>query len=498
MNLGAEPPTLDWNLLQDYNSMEVVANIMVGLTRFAVNDQGEAISVPGCAQSWEISKDGLTYIFHLDSKAHWTDGKQVTAQDFINSYTRLLAPETAAPYAELLSMIDLKRSKALDDQTLIIRLKYPAPYFIHLSSSVITYPIRLDLIKQYGKAWTDPKNLVSNGPYKLKQWQHEYKILLERNDNFFQEPAKIKYLKYFMVAEQASAYTLFLNNQFDWIDGRSIPASEHRKLGKEAERYLLLRNSFVGFNQEHKPLDDSRVRQAMSFAIDRKLFAEIRSKADMANSTWIPPSLGSYLDMNQIAKNFKEKYQTEFRQDGYYPKLARKLLSQAGYPNGKNFPELELAVPSREDVKLQAEALQAMWRKELNIQVRITTMEWKVFLARLRSDTPDLFRSNWGADYPDPDTFMNLFISSSPFNDVKFHNPKYDKLVQAAARTNKIEERRQLYTEAETILTQDQVAIAPLYIDRQVIIKKPWLKNFTYSPMDLVFLDKCMLEYPKQ
>lgn len=490
MNLGTEPPSLDWNILSDYNSMEIVANIMVGLSRFSVNEEGEAISVPGCAKSWQISKDGLTYSFQLDPKARWTDGKQVTAQHFIDSYTRLLDPATAAPYAGLLSMIDLKNSKAINDQNLIIKLKYPAPYFIHLSSSVITYPIRLDLIKKYGKQWTDPENLVSNGPYKLKQWQHEYKILLERNDDFFQEPAKIQYLKYFMVAEQASAYTLFLNNQFDWIDGRSIPASEHKNLSKEAERHLLLRNSFVGFNHQRQPLDDERVRQAMSFAIDRKLFAQIRSKGDLANSTWIPPSLGTYLNIEDLARSFKAKYQTEFRQDGYYPQLARKLLAQAGYPDGYNFPELELAVPSREDVKLQAEALQAMWRKELNIQVRITTMEWKVFLARLRSDTPDLFRSNWGADYPDPDTFMNLFLSTSPFNDVKFHNAKYDRLVKAAARSNKIKQRRKLYTQAEILLTQDQVAIAPLYIDRQTIIKKPWLKGFTYSPMDLVFLDK--------
>ena len=291
---------------------------------------------------------------------------------------------------------------------------------------------------------------------------------------------------------------MFLNDQFDWIDGRSIPASEdkgieNRETGEETfsvNRYLLLRNSFVGFNHKKKPLDDKLVRQAMSFAIDRELFAQIRSKGDQANSTWIPPSLSSYVDREQIANNFERNYKTEFRTDGFYPELARKLLAQAGFADGKGFPELELAVPSREDSKLQAEALQAIWKRELSINIKITTMEWKVFLARLRQDPPDLFRSNWGADYPDPDSFMALFTTNNPFNDVSFHNNEYDHLVKTAAETIDTKKRRALYTRAEEILSQEEVAIAPLYIDRQSIVKKPWVKNFVYNPMDLVFLDR--------
>ncbi|MDA0772613.1 MAG: peptide ABC transporter substrate-binding protein [Cyanobacteria bacterium] len=496
MNLGTEPPTLDWNRLQDYNSMDIVANIMIGLTRFSTNNNGEAISIPGCALSWDISEDGLSYLFHLDPQAQWTDGQAVVARNFIDSYTRMLDPATAAPYADLISMIDIQNSKAINDHELLIKLKHPTPYFIYLSSSVITYPIRLDLIDKYGSTWTEPQNLITNGPYKLKKWQHEYKILLERNDDFFQSKANIKYLKYFMVSEQSSAYTLFLNNQFDWIDGRSIPASEYKNLPEgemgafSVNRYLLLRNSFVGFNHKKTPLDDKRVRQAMSFAIDRKLFTQIRSKGDVANNTWIPPSLSSYLDTEQIANNFEHKFKTPFKQDGFYPELARSLLAQAGYPEGKNFPELELAVPSREDTKLQAETLQAIWKQELNIKIKITTMEWKVFLARLRQDPPDLFRSNWGADYPDPDSFMALFTTNNPFNDISFHNNEYDYLVKTAAETIDTKKRRALYTRAEEILSQEEAAIAPLYIDRQSIIKKPWVKNFVYNPMDLVFLDR--------
>lgn len=497
MNLGSEPPTLDWNLAQDYNSMDIVSNIMVGLTRFNTSDNGEIISTPGCAKSWQISDDGLEYLFQLDSRAKWTDGRQVLAQDFIDSYTRMLDPKTAAPYAELISMIDLQQSKAINDTELLIKLQYPAPYFIYLTSSIITCPIRLDLINKYGNRWTEVNKLVTNGPYKLKKWQHEYKIELERNDDFFQDKAKIKYLKYFMVAEQSSAYTLFLNNQFDWIDGRSIPTSEYKGFGSrlearglKLEQHLLLRNSFIGFNHLKKPLDDRRVRQALSFAIDRDLFTQIRSKEDLANNTWIPPSLNSFIDLQLIAQNFEKQYQTPFKQNGFYPELARKLLAEAGFPNGRGFPELELAVPSREDTKLQAETLQAIWSKELNIKIKIITMEWKVYLTNLSTNTPDLFRLNWGADYPDPDSFMTLFISNNHFNNIHFNNKEYDQLIKAAAQTLDKNTRRKLYTRAETILSQEEVAIAPLYIDRQTIIMKPWIKNFIYNSMDLVFLDK--------
>ncbi len=493
MNLGTEPPSLDWNIAQDYSSFEIISNIMVGLTRFANDSNGEAISTPGCAKSWEVSNDGLTYIFHIDPQAHWTDGKAVIAQDFIDSFNRLLDPSTAAPYAELLSMIDLQQTNAINDQTLQVKLKYPASYFIYLTSFGITYPIRLDLISKYGNNWTEPKNLITNGPFKLKEWQHEYKILLERNDSFFQKPAHIKYLKYFMVAEQASAFTLYQNNQFDWIDNRSIPVSEHRKLGLTAKRFLLLRNNFIGFNIRKKPFDDKRVRQAFSFAINRQALSQIRSKGDEANCTWIPPSLSKFLNYETLAQGFKSQFGEGFELNGYHPELARRLLKEAGYKNGVNFPEVEFLIPSREDIKLQAETLQAMWAKELNINVKINAMEWKVFLDTLKKNPPHLFRSSWGADYPDPDSFMQLFVSTNAFNEGHFVNPQYDALINKAARLQDLAARRQLYTRAEQILSQDEAAIIPLYIDKQTILKKPWVKNLVFNPMDLVFLDHVLI-----
>lgn len=500
MNLGTEPPSLDWNLASDSNSFDIISNIMEGLGRFALDPQGKVIVLPGCAKSWKISEDGTEYIFYLDPNAKWTDGKQVTAQEFIDSFTRLLDPNTAAPYASLVSMIDLRESKALDELTLRVKLKYPASYFIYLTAHGITYPIRLDLMKKFGNNWTEATNLVTNGPYKLKSWQHEYKILLERNEGYHHKLAKIKYLKYFMVPEQASAFTLYKNNQFDWIDNRSIPVSEHRHLNSSQnrqdspQRFPLLRNSFIGFNIHKKPFSQRLVRQAFSLSIDRKILSKIRSKNDIPNSIWIPLSLSEFLDYDYLSKQFKNIFKEDFTQDGYHPELARRLLAKAGYPHGENFPEVELLIPSRDDVKLQAETLQSMWAKELNVKVKINTMEWKVYLSSLQSNPPDLFRMSWGGDYPDPDTFMQLFTKNNSFNHGKFNNIKYDDLILKAASSTDARERKKLYTEAEFILSIEEAAIAPLFIDSQTILRKPWVKNLVITPMDLAFLDSVMIE----
>ena len=183
MNLGAEPLTLDWNLANDSNSFDIISNLMIGLTRFGLDEKSNTISVPGCAKSWQVSADGLEYIFFLDKNILWTDGKPVIAQDFVDSFSRTLDPKTGAPYAELLSMIDLEKTKALDDYTLKITLKNPAGYFIYLTSYGLALPIRKDLINKYSKDWTEPQNLVTNGPFKLKEWQHEYKIILDETIN---------------------------------------------------------------------------------------------------------------------------------------------------------------------------------------------------------------------------------------------------------------------------------------------------------------------------
>ena len=388
MNLGFEPQSLDWNLAGDSYSYTIISKIMLGLTQFTESDNGDLIIKPGLAKSWTISDDAKEYIFYLDERAVWSDGCKLKAQNFIDSLERTAAPDFGAPYAELLSIIDLEKSEVIDDKTLKLVLKFPASYFLYLTASCFSYPIRLDLIEKYGDSWTEPENMVSIGPYLLDHWQHEYKIVLKSNPDYFlkeQLEDNLDLLKFFMVAEQSSAFTLFKNKQFDWIDGGSVPTSEFKHLEKclketTGEEKLcddfhisnssLLRNTFLGFNVHKKPFDNALVRKAFAYALDRKALVKLRGRGDIPNATWVPPGLQYfYRDDKAII---------------YDPEKARALLAEAGYPNAKGLAEIEFLYPSREDAKALAEIMHSMWHKVLGVDVKLKCSGVESFYENLK------------------------------------------------------------------------------------------------------------------
>ena len=501
MNLGTEPPTLDWNLAKDSTSFDIISNIMVGLTRFSLDANNNITVTEGVADSWQISADNKKYLFHLNPKAQWTDGRQVIAQDFIDSFERLLDPQTAAPYADLLSIIDLKHSKAIDNENLEIVLKRPAAYFIYLTAYGLTLPIRKDLIQKHGRNWTESENLVSNGPFTLSSWHHEYKITLKRNPNFHlqintQDPRYknlAQEIRFFMVPEQASAFNLFANDSLDFIDNRSIPLSVMKQIANEAQKIAILRNTYIGLNHEKKPFDDINMRKAFSYAIDREALVNIIGKGDQANNTWIPPSLKNFFNTELLVQNFNKEFaltaSEKDYQRGYFPKLAKEFFAKSKYKK-EDLEKIVFLIPNRETSKILAESLQAMWQQVLGITVEIQSLEWKVFLAKLKNDTPELFRLNWGADYPDPDTFISLFSSNNQINYGHFKNSQYDKLSQEAASILDLNTRKKLYSELETILSQQEQAIIPLFIDTQNILTKTNIKGLEVNSMDISFLDK--------
>lgn len=479
MNLGFEPESLDWNQVSDAYSPTIISQIMDGLTSFDEKD-GEITVKPALAKSWTINSDGTEYTFHLDPRAKWSDGEPVIAEHFIDSFTRALNPETASPYGDLLSVIDLNKSKALDNETLLIKLKFPANYFLFLTAQCFTYPIRKDLIAKYGDNWTEAENMVTTGRFRLDKWQHEYKILLKAvPDYYLQDEIKsnITELKFFMVPEQSSAFTLFKKGQFDWIDGGSVPSSEFSKLDSlNPQRSSLLRSTFLGFNVQKAPFNNPLLRKAFSYAIDRKELVKLRGRGDVATASWIPPGLKSF---------YNESRGLEYR-----PDEARALLKAAGYENGKNFPEVEYLYPSREDAKALAEIMHSMWKKELNINVKLVALEWKVFLKTLTDNPPHLYRMSWGADYPEPSTFMYLFNKKSAINHGRWSNPRYEELVKSAVQSLNKEESIRLYQEAEEILLDEETAIAPLFVNSQVLLKHENIHNISPNPLDILFLEK--------
>ncbi|NIO08257.1 MAG: peptide ABC transporter substrate-binding protein, partial [Deltaproteobacteria bacterium] len=409
VNLGTEPPSLDWSRATDHVSFNVVVNLMVGLTEF----DRDLRPSPMVAKFWEVLDDGKRLLFHLRDDVRWSDGKPVRAQDFVYSWQRLLDPKTASEYAYILFDIvnaeEFNQGKisdatqvgvrAVSDRTLEVQLKYPASYFLAITTFEVTFPQRQDVVEKHGERWTEPENIVTNGPFLLDTWEHENEIQLKANPSFYLGKPAIDRVHMAMVNETSTALAMYERDQLDFIDNKSIPIFEKRRIASRPGYRVVpqLRGYYYGFATNRKPFDDARVRRAFALAIDGSVFPKILHGGEQPTKSWIPPGMLAYSKEIGLA---------------YDPGEARRLLAEAGYPNGEGFPEVALGYNTDETHKTVAEAIQGMWKKNLGVLVRLENQEWKVYLSRLQRDPPPVFRLGWGADYPDPNNFMNLFTSN--------------------------------------------------------------------------------------
>ena len=480
VNLSTEPPSLDWSLATDHVSFNVIANLMVGLTEF----DKQLKPAPVIAKSWDILEGGRKLVFHLRDDVSWSDGKKVRAQDFEYSWKRLLDPKTASQYAYILFDIEnaqefheSKQSdasavgvQAQDDFTLLVRLRYPASYFLAITTFETTFPQRQDIIEKFDSRWTDPENIVTNGPFLLSSWKHENEIELKANPNYFRAKPAIDRVTMLMVKEKTTAVAMYEQGQLDFLDDHSIPALEKNRLSKQRgfKRVPQLRGEYYGFAVDRKPFNDPRVRKAFAMAIDRSVFPKILHGGEEPASSWIPPGM--------LAHNPKIGLP-------FNPPEARRLLREAGYPDGKGFPRIILGYDNEEDRKLVAEAVQGMWQRNLGIVVALENQEWKVYLKKLQNDPFPVFRDGWGADYPDPDNFMKLFTSNSGNNHLRWRNNRYDQLADSAAREFDTKKRVRLYDEAQRILCETELPMMPLYWRTESTVLNPLFTGLEMNSM---------------
>jgi oligopeptide transport system substrate-binding protein len=364
--------------------------------------------------------------------------------------------------------------KATDDYTLEVRLRKPAAYFIYLTAICPSYPQRQDVVEKWKDHWTDPEHMVTNGPYKITKWAHEYKIELSSNPTFFEGEPRLKKIKMFMVSEPSTAFALYENDQLDFIDNRSFSTSdvERSKNSPEYKNFPLLRVNYIGFNNQKKPFDDARVRKAFSMAIDRRVFGALLKRNEMPSYCWIPPGMQGY------SKDSEVKYD---------PEMAKQLLAEAGFPHGKNFPVVKMLFPGREDSQIVCEQLQDLWKRNLGVNVQLQNEELKVYFQTLHRNPPEVFRANWGADYPDPETFMNLFTSTSGNNYPRYKSTAYDALVDRASGDQNPTERTQLYAKADKLACVTDATIAPIFQATQNTMVKPWVKGLEFNACDIQF-----------
>lgn len=494
INVSTEPPTLDWTKSEDTTSSLCINNLMDGLVAFDWESNGVGVK-PALAQSWTISPDAKVFTFKLRKDVKWTDGKPLTAQQFVDSWMRLVDPKTASPYAYFI--FDVKNAKAinsgklstaelgvkaLDDSTFQVTLEKPASYFLFIGTHPPTFPIRKDIIDKFGDHWTDPNNITTLGPFKLKEWVHEKKIVFERNEDYWGEKPKIKTMVGQMINEASTALSLFETGALDFT--QEIPALDLERIKNDPKLSSSLRqgpffaNYYYGFNTRKPPFDNVNVRKAFSAAINREELIKVIRRDYYPLTSWIPTGMLGHQENFGIKFN-PEQAKQYLRDAGYVEKNGKWVKATDGTP----LPKIEIGFNTNELHSIIAENLQNQWRKNLGLEPEIRNEEWKVYLKTLKNDTPQLFRLGWVADYPDPDNFMALWYSYSEQNNTGWKNPEYDKLVQKAAGELDKDVRKALYDKAQRILVEEDVPFIPIYTNKQYFLLKPYVSGYTINPM---------------
>lgn len=482
VNFLTEPPSLDWSKSTDTTSSFVEINIMDGLAEFDFTKPNLSVK-PALAESWEPSNGSKTWTFKLRQGVKWTDGVELEASHFVDGWERLLRPTTASEYGYYLFGVKNARKynegklkdfskvgvRAEDKYTLVVDLDTPRSYFPLMLTHHASYPIRKDVIAKHGEdTWADEGKIVTLGAYKLKKWEHDRIIHLERNEDYYGEKAKIKNVLVYMILEQSTAVGLVDTGKLDFQ--LEVPKSDIRVL-RNREDYVNIHNLgiyYYGFNTKKAPYNDSRVRRAIAMAIDRKEIATVIGGGEKPTGNIIPPGLIGH----------DEEIGTKFD-----PAAAKALLAEAGYTDMTNFPKLTLNFNTNENHQLVAENVQAQLKRNLGVSLELKNEEWKVYLKTLRTNNFGIYRMGWVSDYPDPADFMSLMLSYSENNRSKWVNKKYDSLVEKAAAELDSDKRIEAYTQAQKILLEKDAPIVPLYVYSSNVLVSKRVKNFPINEM---------------
>ena len=465
---GDEPRELDPHIVTGNIEFKLCMALLEGLLSRHPEDLR---LMPGVAESWREGDGGKTYLFRLREDAKWSNGDPVIAQDFVFSWQRALLPALGNNYAYMLYYLENAEKfhkgeikdfakvgvKALDELTLEVRLENPAPFFLQLLAHQSYYPVHRETIEKFGAAdergtkWTRPGNHVGNGPFKLKEWALNRRIVVEKNDHYWDADAvKLNQVVFYPIQNATTEERMFRAGQLHITNNLPVDKTEYYR--KERPDVLKIFPYFSTyyyiFNTLSPPLDDIRVRQALTMSIDRKQITEKITKAGQLPAfNFTPPDTNGYTAKARVT---------------YDAERARTLLAEAGYPGGENFPIIELMYNTSEEHRRIAIAIQQMWKINLNVNVALLNQDWKVYLDKRDSKDYQVARAGWIGDYLDPITFLDLFVSTGGNNDTGWSDKRYDELIAKAATIAEQEKRYALLQEAEAIL-MTELPVMPIY-----------------------------------
>ena len=471
---GSEPRELDPAKAVGTPEHAILQNLFEGLT---AQDPRTLKPLPGVADSWTVSKDDKTYTFKIRKDAKWSDGTALTADDFVTSWIRALDPKTASEYAYQLYYLangeEFNTGKikdpskvgvaAKDKQTLVVTLKAPTPFFLRLTSFPTLYPTPKQAIQKFGaEEWTHEGKMVSNGAFKLAEWKINKQIRLVPNENYWdRKNVKLTEVVILPIENIDTENKMFGQGELDLTN--SVPSlkipqyvAEKSAAGGKSSYHSdpYLGTYFYRINVTKKPLNDVRVRRALALSVDRQLLIDKVTLGGQKPATaFTPPDTAGYTFGSVLNATVKDTNIAE----------ARNLLTEAGFPEGKGFPKFDILYNTDADHKKIAIAIQQMWKKNLGIDVGLFNQEWKVYLNSQTQLSYDISRSAWIGDYPDPNTFLDMWVTGGGNNNTGWSNKTYDSLIAEAGRTADQAKRYATLKKAEKILL-DELPIIPIYV----------------------------------
>ena len=519
MSIASEPQTIDPALNSAVDGAIMINHMFEGLMRWEDSGSETAGSDGTCndaklgygqAESYDkvVNEDGtVTYTFHLRDGIKWSDGKDVTAQDFVYSWQRLVTPATAADYSYMIDSVvnanaimngEMEPSElgvsAPDDKTFVVTITSDLPYFTEICAFPATFPVREDVVSN--PEWTyTPETYISNGAYKMTVRETNSQIVMEPNEYYYNAdklgPQKITFK---LMDDNNAQLNGFKTGELDFI--QTVPVDEVAGLLSSGEMKVVdyLGTYYVCYQTQKAPFDDWRVRKAFTLAVDRNyIVTEITQTGQVEAGAYVPAGVYDAAgvegdDFRTVGGDYYDPTADSYEANC---EEARALLAEAGYPNGEGFPVVEYLYNTDDNHKAIAEALQNMWQTELGVTVTLTNQEWGTFLQTRKDGDYSIARNGWIADYNDPMTFLDMWLTGGGNNDAQYSNPDYDAKIQEAKATSDVATRMQLMHEAEDILLEQDWVVNPLYFYTRSYMLADGIEGMYYCPLGYFFFDTC-------
>ena len=473
VQVGPDPETIDPALNSAVDGGNMLLHSFECL--LAVDQNGQL--APGQAESWETSEDGLTWTFHLRDGLKWSDGSDLTANDFVYSWKRVCDPMVAAPYAEtVLSMVegydkaiegdlDALQVVATDNNTLVVTLSAPCSYFGSLAAFATLSPVQQATVEANGDAWaTKAETYISNGPFYVSDWVPGSYIMMTKNPYYWNADAiKLDGIKWNLIEDSNAAYSAYQTGEVLMI--KDVPTEEIPSLKENADFYVdpIIGTYYLSMNIDREPFNNADVRKALSLAIDRDYVANTLMQGtyspagNLMGPGWIDTDGKQFKDNANGGKEYIDttNYEADLEE-------AKQLLADAGYPNGEGFPTITYSTNDAGYHKVVAEYLQQAWA-ELGIDLQVDIVEWASFTPMRRNGDYDVARNGWVGDYSDPSNMLDLFYSTNGNNDGKFNNADYDAAIELSRTTLDAAERSTALHNAEDVLMEEAGCIPVAY-----------------------------------